>query len=120
MNKNSLLLSLFISFLLFVSCAGDDDSDQYVPVSPVVLDVTQVPYDKLSDYKFFEGDLKNLQPAYKVLPYKPASELFSDYAHKKRFVWMPAGLNAVYNDADNVLEFPVGAVLIKTFYYDDV
>lgn len=123
MKKHYLLPSLFVLLLAtfaFFSCNHDENEDEYLPVSPVVLDVTQVPYPKLSDYKFFEGEIKNLEPAYKVLPYKPASELFTDYAHKKRFVWMPAGAKATYNGDDNVLEFPVGAVLIKNFYYDEL
>jgi len=121
MKKNNLLLLLLLfTAFIFTSCSGDDDENDYVPVSPVVLDVTQVPYPKLSDYKFFEGEMKNQVPSYKVLPYRPASELFSDYAHKKRFVWMPAGTKASHDGADNSLNFPVGAVLIKTFYYDNV
>ncbi|RZJ71823.1 hypothetical protein [Flavobacterium sp.] len=124
MKKNYLLLC-FIAIVsaagVFVSCNRDEDEDEYLPVSPVVLDITQVPYAKLSDYHFFdEGELKELKPSYKVLPYKPASELFTDYAHKKRFVWMPNGVKATFNGNDNTLEFPVGAVLVKNFYYDDV
>ncbi|NUY82006.1 hypothetical protein HUK80_13965 [Flavobacterium sp. MAH-1] len=124
MKKNYLLLC-FVAIILgagiFISCNHDDNEDEYLPVSPVVLDVTQVPYAKLSDYHFFDGgELKELSPSYKVLPYRPASELFTDYAHKKRFVWMPQGTKATFNGNDNTLEFPVGAVLIKNFYYDDV
>lgn len=118
MKKNYLLLLLAFA-LTISSCTGNDESE-YEPVSPVVLDVTQVPYTKLSDYKFFVGEMKNLEPAYRVIPYKPASELFSDYAHKKRFVWMPSGVSATYDGDDNALVFPVGAVMIKTFYYTDV
>ena len=33
---------------------------------------------------------------------------------------MPRGTKATYNGADNALEFPIGAVLIKTFYYNNV
>ena len=33
---------------------------------------------------------------------------------------MPIGLKATYNGDGNVLELPVGAALIKTFYYDNV
>lgn len=88
---------------------------------PIVnVDLTQVPYAKLSDYNFFIGDLKNQIPSLNVLPYAPASSLFSDYAHKKRFVWMPVGSKGTYNGDDKVLELPVGAALIKTFYYDNV
>ncbi len=120
--KKYYLLSIFIlitTVSIFISCS-DDEEEEYVPVSPVVVDLTQVPYPKLSDYKFFEGELKNLNPSLNVIPYEPASVLFSDYAHKKRFVWMPVGSKASYNGDGNILELPVGSALIKTFYYDNV
>jgi len=110
-------IAVFISLFIFISCS---DKEDYTPISPVTVDLTQVPYPKLSDYKFFEGELKNLIPSLNVLPYEPASSLFSDYAHKKRFVWMPVGTKATYSADGKVLELPVGAVLIKTFYYDNV
>ncbi|WP_245895520.1 hypothetical protein [Flavobacterium album] len=112
--KNLLFLSLFITL---TSC-GDDE--EYIKVSPVQLDLSAVPYAKLSDYKFFEGDMKDQQPAYKVLPYDLNSALFTDYAHKKRFVWMPDGATATFTADSEILNFPVGTVLIKTFYYDNV
>ena len=86
----------------------------------VTADLTQVPYPTLSEYHFFIGDLKKQIPSLNVLPFAPASALFSDYAHKKRFVWMPIGSKATYNGDDKVLELPVGASLVKTFYYDNV
>lgn len=91
-----------------------------LPVTPVTLDLSQVPYPKLSDYNFFDGPMADQEPAYGVLPYKPISSLFSDYAKKKRFVWMPEGSSANYVSDDVLLNFPAGAVLIKTFYYDNV
>lgn len=116
-----IILIFSCALSLFYACSNDqDDSTDYVPVSPVTVDLTQVPYPKLSDYKFFDGELKNLSPSLDVLPYQPASSLFADYAHKKRFVWMPKGTKATYNGDGNVLELPVGAVLIKNFYYDNV
>jgi hypothetical protein len=33
---------------------------------------------------------------------------------------MPKGTKATYNGDTKVLELPVGAVFIKTFYYDNV
>ncbi len=103
-----------------IACTNLEPEEEYVPISPVIVDLTLVPYPVLSDYHFFEGDMKDQIPALNVIPYKPASSLFSDYAHKKRFVWMPPGLSATYNSDSTVLELPVGAVLIKTFYYDNV
>ena len=84
------------------------------------MDLSQVPYAKLSDYKFFEGDLKNQEPSLDVLPFEPASGLFTDYASKKRFVWMPKGTKATYKSDGSILELPTGAVLIKNFYYKNV
>ncbi|AWH85306.1 hypothetical protein HYN59_09325 [Flavobacterium album] len=121
MKKQHFLYLLAITTLLFIaiSCGTDDSGQEYVPVSPVVLDLDAAPYDSLSKYKFFEGEMKNLQPAYKVIPYDLNSALFTDYALKKRFIWMPEGVKATYADDGKVLEFPVGTVLIKTFYYDN-
>ncbi|MFN3754281.1 hypothetical protein [Flavobacterium sp.] len=119
MKKYYLLATvLLLAVTIFYSCSDNDD--EYTPVSPVVVDLTQVPYPKLSDYHFFEGDMKDQIPSLNVIPYEPASVLFSDYAHKKRFVWMPPGSKATFDGDDSILEMPVGAVLIKTFYYDKV
>ncbi|MCG2610491.1 hypothetical protein LZZ90_03095 [Flavobacterium sp. SM15] len=124
MQKNYLLkLTLFLSaFALFfiVACNSSDEAEAYTPIPSVSVDLTKVPYAKLSEYNFFEGDLKNQKPLVDVIPYEPASSLFSDYAHKKRFLWLPKGTKATYNGDDNVFEFPVGSALIKTFYYDNV
>ncbi len=121
MKKNYYLALSFVALMsVIISCTQSDDVEQYTPISPVNVDLTQAPYPLLSQYNFFEGDMKDQIPALNVLPYKPSSSLFSDYAHKKRFVWMPIGLSATYNGDMNVLELPVGSVLIKTFYYDNV
>ena len=120
MKKHYLIATLLLLsvFTVFLSCGSDDS--EYKEVSPVVVDLTAVPYPKLSDYKFFVGEMKNLQPAYKVLPYDLINSLFSDYAQKKRFVWMPEGTQATYSSDGEILNFPTGAVLIKNFYYDNV
>jgi len=112
-------LLLLSSFAVFLSC-GSDDSKEYKEVSPVVVDLSTVPYPKLSEYKFFVGEMKNLEPALKVLPYDLNSSLFTDYALKKRFVWMPQGSQATYTTDGEILNFPNGAVLIKNFYYENV
>lgn len=90
-------------------------------VTPAVnFNLEEIPYATLSEYNFFNGVLKNLDPVHGVLPYDLNSPLFSDYAHKKRFVWMPEGSKANYNSDFTPLDFPVGSVLIKNFYYDIV
>lgn len=118
--KKNYLISLFILLIIFIVACSDSNEQEYTPVSPVTVDLTQVPYPKLSDYNFFEGDLKLQIPALNVIPYAPSSALFSDYAHKKRFVWMPTGSKSTFVSDDKVLDLPIGSALIKTFYYDNV
>lgn len=79
--------------------------------------VPEKPFERLSEYRFFRGDLATLQPNEGVLPYDLNSPLFSDYAQKARFVWMPEGTSARYAES-GVLDFPEGAVLIKNFFYE--
>jgi uncharacterized repeat protein (TIGR03806 family) len=70
----------------------------------------------LSEYGFFAGRLADQTPAEGVVPYRLNTPLFSDYAEKLRFVKLPAGQTVPYN-ALEVLDFPIGTTLIKTFYY---
>ncbi len=70
----------------------------------------------LSDWHLLEVSGGRLAPNAGVLPYDLVTPLFSDYAHKLRTVWMPAGQSAKYT-ADQAFEFPVGTILSKTFYY---
>lgn len=118
--KKNYTIGLFLIITLLIAACSSSSDEEYMPVSPVIVDLTQVPYPKLSDYKFFEGDMKDQIPSLNVIPYEPASSLFSDYAHKKRFVWMPTGVKATFQGDGTVLNLPVGAALIKTFYYDKI
>lgn len=83
----------------------------------VNFDPAAVPYPKLSDYAFFQSiSARGIQASKGVLPYAPVTPLFTDYAHKARFVWMPDSVQATVA-ADGRLDFPDNTVLIKTFYY---
>ncbi len=70
----------------------------------------------LSAYNFFEGNLSDLQPNQGVFPYDVNAPLFSDYAEKARFVYLPQEKSMVFRDF-TAFEFPEGAVIIKNFYY---
>ena len=74
--------------------------------------------EKLSEYNFFTGRLSELKPAASVIPYDINMALFSNYAEKLRFIKMPVGMQAGYIPED-ALEFPVGTVIIKNFYYEN-
>ena len=49
-------------------------------------------------------------------PYDLVNALFSDHAAKHRYVYVPKGQSAKYAQ-DEVFDFPVGSVLIKTFAF---
>ena len=101
-------------------CKTESVSVSITSNSNVVFDLESIPYQTLSEYQFFEGSLKNLEPGFGVIPYKLSSPLFTDYAKKKRFVWMPNNTKATYIDDATSLNFPVGTIIIKNFYYDNV
>lgn len=97
------ILSLIAVFLIFA--AGRSDFGKEAP-----------PRSKLSDYHFFVGKIKDQLPAKGVVPYSLNTPLFSDYAEKSRFVVLPEGTPALFEPKE-VLKFPVGTTLIKTFYF---
>lgn len=72
---------------------------------------------KLSDYGFFT-DLVKRTPAARVVGYDLETALFSDYAAKQRFIYVPPGTTAKY-DAAKAFDFPVGTALIKSFGYGE-
>ncbi len=121
MNKLLLYIaSIFVVIVSVISCKKHEGNFAPYVEMEVNMDLTSVPYEKLSEYNFFIGEMKNQSPAKKVLSYEPVSTLFTDYALKKRFVWMPDGTTATYEGDGNILDLPVGAALVKTFYYDNV
>lgn len=72
---------------------------------------------RLSDYGFF-ADLPRRAPAHRVVGYELETALFSDYAAKQRFIYVPAGAAARY-DPVKAFDFPAGTALIKTFGYGE-
>ncbi|MEK9614168.1 MAG: SO2930 family diheme c-type cytochrome [Flavobacteriaceae bacterium] len=70
----------------------------------------------LSEYNFFTLPFSNLDPQKNVYPYDLNNALFSDYAFKKRFVYLPNGKKMNYRK-DDVFDFEEGSILIKNFYY---
>jgi uncharacterized repeat protein (TIGR03806 family) len=71
---------------------------------------------RLSEWGLFEGALPEQLPGAGVWPYTVRSELFSDYAWKRRFIRLPEG-GRVFWQPEASLDFPVGTVLVKTFDY---
>lgn len=73
----------------------------------------------LSKWRLFLPDAgAPLKPNKGVVPYDLNTPLFSDYASKHRFIWMPEGASATYNGED-VFEFPEGTIISKSFAFPD-
>ncbi|MCB0846668.1 MAG: hypothetical protein KDE26_25640 [Bacteroidetes bacterium] len=102
---STLHFQLFILLIVLSACTSSSGPG-----------VGKTPFERLSEYHFFKGDIANLSPEEGVLPYDLNSPLFTDYAEKARFVWMPKGKSAQYTK-DGILNFPEGTALIKNFYY---
>lgn len=70
----------------------------------------------LSDWGMLSISGGQLIPNIDSVPYDLSTPLFTDYAHKFRTLWIPDGKAASFND-QGLIDFPVGTVVTKTFYY---
>ena len=111
-----------VLIVFFLSCNAKKDKKEIVFVEEVASEQTgrydAIGKEKLSEYGFFKVPLANLDPNPNVFPYELNTPLFTDYALKRRFIYAPEGEKINYQERE-VLNFPVGTVLIKNFYYDD-
>lgn len=82
-----------------------------------VVDLERLPYETLSEYGFFVGEMVDGEPAPGVLPYTVAAPLWADAAHKGRYILLPEGETLELTDRDEWL-FPLGTVIIKSFFVD--
>lgn len=102
------LIGVLLGWLALTSAA---------PPPPVALELIlgdTLPQ-KLADFRFFT-DAGATAPNARVEPYALNTPLFSDYAEKFRFIYVPPGKTVAYTET-GVLDFPVGSALIKSFGY---
>lgn len=76
----------------------------------------EMPYEKLSDYGFFRGDMAAQDPADGVFPYEVAASLWADNAGKARFLVPPKGTAIGFTEGEG-WGFPLGTIVIKTFFF---
>lgn len=87
---------------------------------PAVNDVavTGAPFpQKLSEFRFFVDGVQQY-PNTGVTPYALNTPLWSDGAEKLRFIYLPEGTRLAA-DGEGLLQFPVGAAIIKTFAFGE-
>lgn len=68
----------------------------------------------LSDYRLFADPTDPTGNANDGTVYDLTTPLFTDYAEKYRYVFLPAGTAAAWRN-DSVFDFPVGTIISKTF-----
>lgn len=102
---------LAIAALLGMGACGS----QTGPNLEVIL--ADKPATALSDYGLFT-DRDGRTPAKGVIAYDLINPLFSDHTDKYRYVFLPGDASVDYTEED-VLKFPVGSVLVKTFAYGE-
>jgi len=105
MRWTGLVLAVLLSACSPGNAAGPD----------LEIILAEAPAGTLSAYGLFE-DAAASRSAKGVVAYDLVNPLFSDHAAKQRFVFVPGGKAAQY-DSEDVFDFPVGSVLIKTFVF---
>jgi parallel beta-helix repeat protein len=68
----------------------------------------------LSSYRLFADAADPTQKANSGIGYDLTTPLFTDYANKYRFVYVPEGNSAAYRETA-VFDFPIGTIIAKTF-----
>lgn len=109
--------------LMFLLAACDDDDPTTPPPPDPGATCETVAWDSLltvdaallSTYRLFTAPTDPTSGAADTgLPYSLNTELFSDYASKYRFVFIPCDSAAAYDEKE-AFRFPVGTVITKTF-----
>ncbi|MBO9611192.1 MAG: hypothetical protein J7619_00785 [Dyadobacter sp.] len=99
-------------FLLY-GVAGGISSCEVGNMAPIANTAT-LPA-KLSDYGIFpDGTVDQLAPGFHK--YDLATQLFTDYAEKRRLFHLPLGAQFSFDPSGNPV-FPDSSVLVKTFFY---
>jgi uncharacterized repeat protein (TIGR03806 family) len=104
MRRLRQVCAIFAVVLLVSSCS-ESDPTPLRDGSPL----------RLSEWGLFHLDSNILEPNPATEVYLPANQLFTDYAHKLRTLYVPAGSQASL--VDDEIQYPVGTILSKTFYY---
>lgn len=112
--RNIYLLLILCGAFLITFCKKEPPTPVNIPhPSPDKIDTL---FPKLSDFKLFHGNLRDLQATDNLIYYDLITPLFSDYASKDRFIYFPKDSFATYNST-GILGFPNGTIILKTFYF---
>ena len=108
MNVSRITIIILLAIGVFLSCVSTKESD-------VVLPTEGEFFDHISDYGIFERGSRKT-PHQDLTKYEVVNELFSDYAIKDRYVYLPKGSSASLKE-DGFFQWPEGSMLVKNFGY---
>jgi uncharacterized repeat protein (TIGR03806 family) len=109
-------MRLLLPALLLLGVAVSVSAQQSSSVSQDLISGDAMPA-ALSEFGFFTGSAS--KPSSQLIPYSLGTPLFSDYAEKQRFIYLPMGTSVRVEEASGKLTFPVGTAIIKSFGYDN-
>jgi uncharacterized repeat protein (TIGR03806 family) len=105
--------------ILFNQCSDKQNTApkaKKVSLQTSLVDYSSNHKQKLSEYNFYKGELADLIPNENLFPYALNTPLFTNYAFKKRFIFLPQGKKMTYN-SEAVFDFEEGTIIAKNFYY---
>ena len=97
------------SILIYFSCATPKNTAITLPSEGDY-------FDYISDYGIFEIKNGEFIPNEQLVKYEVTNALFSDYAKKDRYVFMPEGKSASLK-VDGFFDWPEGSMIVKNFGY---
>ncbi len=88
-----------------------------IPLIALVTSANHNSKTRLSEYTFF-NDLLAQRESEHFFQYDLNTPLFTDYAWKSRYIFLPEGSSMKYRDTVS-FEFPEGTVIVKNFFYPE-
>jgi uncharacterized repeat protein (TIGR03806 family) len=107
-------LLAFTALLLTVTASLSAQNSVSVSSTTILAEASPP---KLSQFGFFNGAAS--RPSPELISYSLATPLFSDYAEKQRFIYLPKGAKVSIGDGFGRVSFPVGTAIVKSFGYPD-
>lgn len=106
--KTTLFFVALGAIFVLTSCKKDEAT------APQVLTLTP----NLSDLKIFQGPIKDLSPSAGYHFFEGSTDLFNDSCEKNDLIFIPPGTKITAPAVGSGLPtFPVGTVIVKTFFY---
>lgn len=118
-RRYGLIAATLLACASILACGDSDEAAApVVDLSlPVYVAASGPAPHYLSEYNLFTWDQDEGFVFHEdVVPYEMNTPLFTDYALKSRAIYLPEGTSFEYEEND-VFDFPVGTLILKTFYY---